>query len=173
MYLTSPLFPFLKGKMDVSIPEEDVERILQALPYGPGVEWVDEPWIQQSVDELNRAFHRDFDGSGQSPEDYLKSRRKDAKIPDRIYFHLVEDTKNGAYPFAFLATYATFDENGKARQMPLSYALKEYKGDRSKLLHLFRRWTKRFPCCRLWENLWKTEPCFIPLASRQMRPMIF
>lgn len=135
--LTSPLFPFLKGKMDVSIPEEDVERILQALPYGPGVEWVDEPWIQQSVDELNRAFHRDFDGSGQSPEDYLKSRRKDAKIPDRIYFHLVEDTKNGAYPFAFLATYATFDENGKARQMPLSYALKEYKGDRSKLLYLF------------------------------------
>ena len=28
--LTSPLFPFLKGKMDVSIPEEDVEKILQA-----------------------------------------------------------------------------------------------------------------------------------------------
>lgn len=58
--LTSPLFPFLKGKMDVSIPEEDVERILQALPYGPGVEWVDESWIQQSVDEIEPGISQGF-----------------------------------------------------------------------------------------------------------------
>lgn len=135
--MTSPLFPFLKEKMEVSLPEEEKRKILQALPYGPGTEWVDEDWVEMAVKKLNEAFHRDYLSSGKDPQDYLRARRKDAKIPDRIYFHLVEDNRNEAYPFAFLATYATFDDAGKARQMPLSYALKEYKDDRGKLLHLF------------------------------------
>ena len=39
-------------------------------------------------------------------------------------------------PFAFLATYATRDEEGKVKHMPLKYALTEYKGRREKLLEL-------------------------------------
>ena len=135
--MTSPMFPFLKGKMEVSLPEGEAEKILRALPYGPGTELVDEPWIHGAVDELNRVFHEDFAASGQDVEDYLAARQKGARIPDRLYFHLVENRQDETYPFAFLATYATFDEEGKARQMPLAYALKEYRGDRDKLLRLF------------------------------------
>lgn len=40
--LTSPLFPFLKEKMEVSLPEEERKKLMNAIPGGPGAEWVDE-----------------------------------------------------------------------------------------------------------------------------------
>ena len=46
------------------------------------------------------------------------------------------ESGEGEYPFAFLATYATRDENQKVRHMPLRYALTEYESKRDKLLEL-------------------------------------
>lgn len=43
--LTSPLFPFLKEKMEVSMPEEERKKLMNAIPCGPGAEWVDENWL--------------------------------------------------------------------------------------------------------------------------------
>lgn len=43
--LTSPLFPFLKEKMEVSLPEEERKKLMNAIPCGPGAEWVDENWL--------------------------------------------------------------------------------------------------------------------------------
>lgn len=43
--LTSPLFPFLKEKMEVSLPEEELKKLMNAIPGGPGAEWVDENWL--------------------------------------------------------------------------------------------------------------------------------
>ena len=61
---------------------------------------------------------------------------QDLRVPERIFFHLVENRKDEYAPFAFLATYATKDEQGGVRHMPLSYALEEYKQDREKLMAL-------------------------------------
>ncbi|WP_302157023.1 hypothetical protein [uncultured Dialister sp.] len=36
--LTSPLFPFLKEKMEVSLPEEERKKLMNAIPGGPGAE---------------------------------------------------------------------------------------------------------------------------------------
>lgn len=43
--LTSPLFPFLKEKMEVSLTEEERKKLMNAIPCGPGAEWVDENWL--------------------------------------------------------------------------------------------------------------------------------
>lgn len=43
--LTSPLFPFLKEKMEISLPEEELTKLMYAIPGGPGAEWVDENWL--------------------------------------------------------------------------------------------------------------------------------
>ncbi|MCD8286378.1 MAG: DEAD/DEAH box helicase, partial [Clostridia bacterium] len=56
-------------------------------------------------------------------------------VPERIYFHLVEQ-KDEDYPFAFMATYATIGERNKLRHMPLKYALTEFKSDHTRLLNL-------------------------------------
>ena len=65
----------------------------------------------------------------------LQKKSQDVRVPERIYFHIVENREDDA-PFAFMATYATRDQNGVVRHMPLSYALTEFKSEREKLLTL-------------------------------------
>ena len=66
---------------------------------------------------------------------YLAEKSQHLRVPERVFFHLVENRKDD-YPFAFLATYATKGEDGKVRHVPLQYALTEYRQDREKLLEL-------------------------------------
>ena len=49
---------------------------------------------------------------------------------------MVERKGDPEFPFAFLATYATKNECGKIRHLPLIHALNEFKDDRNKLLTL-------------------------------------
>ena len=66
---------------------------------------------------------------------YLTEQSQRLRVPERIFFHLVEN-KDAEFPFAFLATYATTDTDGRVRHVPLQYALTEYKNEREKLLNL-------------------------------------
>lgn len=52
--LTSPLFPFLKEKMEVPLPEEELKKLMYAIPGGPGAEWVDENWLTYSIIPLDK-----------------------------------------------------------------------------------------------------------------------
>ena len=52
--LTSPLFPFLKEKMEVSLPEEELKKLMNAIPGGPGAEWIDENWLTYSKNPLDK-----------------------------------------------------------------------------------------------------------------------
>lgn len=79
--------------------------------------------------EIFRNEIRTYDGT---VEMYLTEKNQHLHVPERIFFHLVEN-KEDELPFAFLATYAT-KENGKVRHVPLRYALTEYGNDREKLL---------------------------------------
>ena len=36
--LTSLLFPFLKEKMEISLPEEELKKLMYVIPCGPGAE---------------------------------------------------------------------------------------------------------------------------------------
>lgn len=59
--LTSPLFPFLKEKMEVSLPEEERKKLMNAIPGGPGAEWVDENWLTYSKNPLDKIKIRRYD----------------------------------------------------------------------------------------------------------------
>lgn len=74
--LTSPLFPFLKEKMEVSLPEEERRKLMDAVPYGPGTEWVDEKWLARAESCLNAAFHQDFRSFSGPAEDYILAKKK-------------------------------------------------------------------------------------------------
>ena len=52
--LTSPLFPFLKEKTEISLPEEELKKLMNAIPGGPGAEWVDENWLTYSKNPLDK-----------------------------------------------------------------------------------------------------------------------
>lgn len=52
--LTSPLFPFLKEETEISLPEEELTKLMYAIPCGPGAEWVDENWLTYSKIPLDK-----------------------------------------------------------------------------------------------------------------------
>lgn len=134
----------LTGQSDIEVAREDalifpdediVDRLLDSVPFTLGSEHVSRPWIEHIFAALNHIFSeeiRDYQGTVAM---YLAEKSQHLKVPERIFFHLVE-SKNEKYPFAFLATYATKDAKGKVRHVPLQYALTEYKKDRNKLMEL-------------------------------------
>src|SRR6185312_665908 len=55
----------------------------------------------------------------------------------RVHFNLAENRREPESPFAFMATYTTrLSAQAKAQHVPLGQALREYAGQRDKLLSL-------------------------------------
>lgn len=142
--LSDAFFRVLTDQPDLELTRENavvspdadlVGRLLDCVPFTLGSEHVTEKWLAHIFEKLNEIYAREirtFDGTVAM---YLAEKSQHLKVPERIFFHLVE-SKDEDYPFAFLATYATKDENDKVRHVPLQYALTEYKRDRNKLMEL-------------------------------------
>ena len=134
----TPDLELLRDRIQIELTEDTIDSLESAVPFGIGTENIGKAWISLQIMKLNNAFSmriRDYDGSVGM---MLTEMSQDLRVPERIFFHLVENTKDDqdTMPFAFLATYATRDAEGGVRHMPLSYALEEYKHEKNKLLEL-------------------------------------
>lgn len=90
---------------------------------------------------------------------YLADKSQHLRVPERVFFHLVENHDDDEYPFAFLATYSTRIRGRKIVHKPLHYAMTEYKGDRDKLMILLSKegavlWSGvgLLPTIRAWQE---------------------
>lgn len=118
------------------IPDADtLETLLNSVPFTLGAEYVTSEWLKEAFSHLKMFFAEEISAYNGTVALYLAGKSQNLRTPERIFFHLVE-SKEDEYPFAFLATYATKDENDKVRHMPLRYALTEYETERGKLLEL-------------------------------------
>lgn len=142
--LSDAFFRVLTGQPDIElsrenaviVPEIDmVERLIDSVPFTLGSEHVTEQWIVGIFGKLQEIFSWEIQEYEGTVAMYLAGKSQHLKVPERIFFHLVESKKED-FPFAFLATYSTKNEEGKVHHVPLKYALTEYKTDRSKLLEL-------------------------------------
>ena len=130
-----PDLELLRENARVELSEQDMESLLRAVPFALGAEHITDKWLQRQCDGLNEVFAREMGAYSGTVALYLAERSQNLRVPERVFFHLVEN-KDDEYPFAFLATYATRDERGTVRHMPLQYALTEYRTQREKLLEL-------------------------------------
>ena len=107
------------------------------MPFVPGSEYVNEEWLSSLVGRLTEKYCEEVCTFKGSVALYLAGKSQKLKVPERIFFHLVERNKEGEeeYPFGFLATYSTKIRGG-VEHKPLQYALTEYQNDRGKLLEL-------------------------------------
>lgn len=145
LYLLSDLFfkrltdlPDLELTRQNAAPElgqEALEQLTQAVPFAIGAEYITEDWVRAAFSRLGKVFSREIQAYDGTVAMYLAEQTQHLRVPERIFFHLVE-SKDDDYPFAFLATYATRDADGRVRHVPLQYALTEYKNEREKLLNL-------------------------------------
>ncbi|MBR4245652.1 MAG: DEAD/DEAH box helicase [Treponema sp.] len=120
----------------VLLTDDLTENLLSSLPFAPGSENVNAEWIQALWAKLNGCFSYEIKNYSGTVALYLAEKDERLKVAERIFFHLVENKNDDAYPFSFLATYSTKDEKGSIKHAPLKYALTEYKNDRDKILEL-------------------------------------
>lgn len=104
------------------------------MPFAIGAEYITREWMDNVFSELQAIFSQEIAAYDGSVEMYLTEKSQRLRVPERIFFHLVENPEE-YFPFAFLATYATKGEDGKVRHMPLEYALTEYISDRDHIRH--------------------------------------
>lgn len=130
-----PELEMLRGKAKIILTNSDIEHLLQALPFALGADAVSAAWLKRMFKGLNDVFKREMAAFDGTVALYLAGKHQNLRVPERIFFHLVEN-KDNQYPFAFLATYASRDSTGKVGHYPLKYALTEYADDRKKLIAL-------------------------------------
>lgn len=130
-----PDLEIARDSIEIFCDEDTMARLRNCVPFTLGSEWVTEDWLKRAFENLRKIFAKEIAAYDGTVAMYLADKSQNLRVPERIFFHLVEN-KEGDYPFAFLATYATRDDNGKVRHMPLTYALTEYRSDRKKLLEL-------------------------------------
>ena len=120
----------------VELSDESYDKLMRAVPFGIGTEYINRAWLALVYMHISSVFSEDLKNYNGTVRTFLAEKSQNLRIPERIFFHLVETTKDVRWPFAFMATYSTKDSDGNVRHMPLSHALEEYKSDRDKLLEL-------------------------------------
>ena len=151
-----------RDKLDITLDDDTFERLLLSVPFTPGSEYVNEQWLDSFIKKLLGIYTTEIKKYDGSVALYLADKSQHLKVPERIFFHLVENTEPDM-PFAFLATYATKLRGGKIKHMPLQYALTEFKGYRDKLLELLSCLNKAADVSELIGGFVRSGEMFHPL----------
>jgi superfamily II DNA or RNA helicase len=158
-----PELAVAREKTVAALPEDVCHKILQMVPFGLGTEYIDAAWLRRQWLELGRVFSREMAAYPGPVAKYLAEKNPRLRVPERIFFHLVESKATGA-PFAFLATYTSKDAQGNVRHQPLLYALSEYKSEHGKLLELLSCLNKAAEESKLVAELMASGEMFHPLS---------
>ena len=124
----------VRHKADIDFLPEELNRVMDTAPLMIGREHLDLSLLSGVWKELNQLFSREIEMFSGSVKDFFHEFSPHIHLAGRVYFHLVEG-KDEAFPFQFLATYATKSENSQ-KHRPLHYALEEYREHQDQLLEL-------------------------------------
>lgn len=144
------------------IDEDVIEDLASTVPFTPGSERVNRDWIRDMFEKLLGVYRKEIKGYEGTVSLYLAEKSQKLKVPERIFFHLVENTET-EYPFAFLATYSTKVKGRRIQHKPLQYALTEYKGNRDKLMNLLGCLNKAAGVSPMIDHFVKSGEMFHPL----------
>lgn len=168
-----PELELAREQVQVPVSEELCEELLQSVPFAIGAEYVTAEWIEQVFVRLTGIFAGEISAYNGTVEMYLTEKNQDLHVPERVFFHLVENKDDSEFPFAFLATYATKGEDGKVQHVPLQYALTEYKGKREKLLELLSCLNKAAEVSELIAGFMESGELFHPLRLTAQEAYLF
>ena len=128
--------PNLDNASTISIPrpsEAEWSALAESAPPMKGLEYLNGPVLERLWDQLDAHVRAAMTQTPGGAAAYLKSCNPVWNTVGRVTFHLAENKRNPAYPFAFLATYTHgVSEQGKAQHLPLGRALEEYAGAKNR-----------------------------------------
>ena len=124
---------------DASFPEvarpgaADWAGWIERAPPIRGLEFLDAARADTLWNEIDAAARRAATDAPDGLAGFLQSIDPVWRTVGRVTFHLAENKKNPARPFAFMATYASrLSEIGRVQHQPLGRALTEYAGARNR-----------------------------------------
>ena len=122
-------------------PAEELEALRLAAPPIRGLEYLDAALLAMAWRDIEDGLREAAAAAGQSLRTYLHRRNRLWQLVGRVTFHLAENPRDEAFPFAFLVTYTGgVSAQGVARHLPLGRALQEYTGpaNRARLASLLK-----------------------------------
>jgi len=128
--------PDLENPATLSIPKPaaaELSGLAQNAPPMKGLEYLDGEVLGRLWDELDAHARAAIQQAPGGAAGWLKACNPAWQAVGRVTFHLAENKRNPAYPFAFLATYThRMSEQGRVQHLPLGRALEEYAGARNR-----------------------------------------
>jgi non-specific serine/threonine protein kinase len=128
--------PNLENTTTISIPkpsEAEWSALADSAPPMKGLEYLNGAVLARLWDELEAHVRAAMTQTPGGAAAYLQRCNPVWNTVGRVTFHLAENKRNPAYPFAFLATYTHgVSEQGKAQHLPLGRALEEYAGAKNR-----------------------------------------
>jgi non-specific serine/threonine protein kinase len=128
--------PDLENPATLSIPKPaaaQLSGLAQTAPPMKGLEYLDGEVLGRLWDGLDAYARAAIQQAAGGAAGWLKACNPAWQTVGRVTFHLAENKRNPAYPFAFLATYThRMSEQGKVQHLPLGRALEEYAGARNR-----------------------------------------
>lgn len=114
-------------------PETEWQVMVEAAPPMRGLEYLTGEVLARLWVELDAHVRKAIAANPDGVAAYLKGCNPVWNAVGRVTFHLAENKRNPAYPFAFLATYAhRLSEQGRVQHLPLNRALVEYAGAKNR-----------------------------------------
>ncbi len=164
--------PALAGGLPEPIPAPgrgDLDRLLLGAPPMIGGEYLDGDVLIRLWEGLDAWLRKAVAGSGADFAGWLAKRAPLWRQVGRVCFHLAENRRDPALPFAFLATYAPrLSSGGKVQYQPLGRALEEYAGagNRKALARLLTPVETASEVSSVVRELVESNDVFHPLAWR-------
>ncbi|MGO8699850.1 MAG: DEAD/DEAH box helicase [Limisphaerales bacterium] len=128
--------PNLENASTITIPkpsEAEWLALADSAPPMKGLEYLNGAVLAGLWGQLDAHVRAAMTQTSGGAAAYLKSCNAVWNTVGRVTFHLAENKRNPAYPFAFLATYTHgVSEQGKAQHLPLGRALEEYAGAKNR-----------------------------------------
>ena len=149
----------------------DFYPLISGLPYVLGAEFVNLSWILSVYENIANVLNTELAAFNGTPEEYFKSKNEALTVSGRVFFHLVE-AREDDFPFAFMATYST-KQNNNVTHLPLKRALLEFEGDQKALLGLLGAVSRAAGKSELISSLVESGELFSPLKFEPEDSYIF
>jgi non-specific serine/threonine protein kinase len=156
--------------------ESEWSALADGAPPMRGLEYLNGAVLARLWEQLDAHVHAAIAQTPGGAVAYLKSCNPVWNAVGRVTFHLAENKRNPAYPFAFLATYThRISEQGKVQHLPLGRALEEYAGakNRAALAALLSPVQRAAEQSKLARELLDTRAIFHPQVWRPEQAFSF
>ncbi|MBU4438164.1 MAG: DEAD/DEAH box helicase [Acetobacterium sp.] len=169
-----PDLEFSRENVDLCLTPDEIEAIRKIIPFGNGMAHVNDAWIIGIWERLTDVYKEAIKAYPGTVAAFLTEHHAGINVAGRIFFHLVENSDDERYPFAFLATYSTKPEDGKkAVHTPLKNALREYQNHPEKLIQLLSTVSRAADASGFIADLMESGELFSPLRLTARDATVF